>query len=63
MIKTAIARRYAKALFDLLDQSSVEPAGQALYGLAKAFTDSSALRHIVASPAFAEKDERDENAN
>jgi F-type H+-transporting ATPase subunit delta len=59
VIKTAIARRYAKALFDLLDQPSVESAGRALHGLAKAFTDSSALRHIVASPAFAEKDKLD----
>jgi F-type H+-transporting ATPase subunit delta len=56
VIKTAIARRYAKALFDLLDQPSVEPADRALHGLAKAFTESSALRHVVASPAFAEKD-------
>ncbi|HJR78218.1 MAG TPA: ATP synthase F1 subunit delta [Nitrospiraceae bacterium] len=56
MIKTAIARRYAKALFDLLDQPSVESADRALHGLAKAFTESSALRHVVASPTFAEKD-------
>jgi F-type H+-transporting ATPase subunit delta len=56
VIKTAIARRYAKALFDLLDQPSVEPADRALHGLATAFTDSSSLRHIVASPAFTEKD-------
>lgn len=56
MVKTAIARRYAKALFDLLDQSSVEPADHALHGLANAFIDSFALRHIVSSPAFAEKD-------
>ncbi|HEX2056354.1 MAG TPA: ATP synthase F1 subunit delta [Nitrospiraceae bacterium] len=56
MIKTAIARRYAKALFDLLDQPSVEAADRSLHGLATAVTASSALRHVVASPAFAEKD-------
>ena len=56
MIKTAVARRYAKALFDLLDQPSIEPANRALHGLGQAFTESAALRHIIASPAFAEQD-------
>ncbi|WP_447600162.1 ATP synthase F1 subunit delta [Nitrospira sp. Nam80] len=56
MIKTAVARRYARALFDLLDQSNVESANRALHGLGEAFTQSAALRHIVASPAFAEHD-------
>ncbi|HNC84398.1 MAG TPA: ATP synthase F1 subunit delta [Nitrospira sp.] len=54
MIKTAVARRYAKALFELLDASSIEPARLALNGLGEAFTESSALRHAVASPMFPE---------
>ncbi len=56
MIKTAVARRYAKALFDLLDQPNIEPANRALHGLGEAFTESASLRHIIASPAFAEQD-------
>lgn len=52
MIKTAVARRYAKALFDLLDQSNIEPARAALDGLGRAVVESLALRHVVASPAF-----------
>lgn len=54
MIKTAVARRYAKALFELLDTSSIEPARLALNGLGEAFTQSAALRHAVASPMFPE---------
>jgi F-type H+-transporting ATPase subunit delta len=56
VIKTAVARRYAKALFDLLDQSNLETAERVLHGLAQAFSESPALRHVVASPAFSEKD-------
>ena len=52
MIKTAVARRYAQALFELLDQSSVEAARGTLNSLGQAFKESSSLRHVVASPAF-----------
>ena len=55
MIKTAVARRYAKALFELLDASRVEPARVALQGLGEAFSQSAALRHAVASPVFPEE--------
>ncbi len=55
MIKTAVARRYAKALFDLLDQQSTEPARTALSGLNEAIEQSADLRHAIASPAFAEQ--------
>jgi F-type H+-transporting ATPase subunit delta len=55
VIKTAVARRYAKALFELLDGSAVEPARVALQGLGEAFTQSAALRHAVASPIFPEE--------
>ena len=52
MIKTAVARRYAQALFELLDASTIEPTREALTGLGQAIKDSIALRHVVASPAF-----------
>jgi len=52
VIKTAVARRYAQALFELLDASTIEPTRAALIGLGQAIKDSVALRHVVASPAF-----------
>ena len=52
MIKTAVARRYAQALFELLDQSNIEATRGTLNGLSEAIKDSSSLRHVVASPAF-----------
>ena len=52
MIKTAVARRYAQALFELLDQSNIEATRGTLNGLGEAIKDSSSLRHVVASPAF-----------
>ena len=52
MIKTAVARRYAQALFELLDQSNIEATRGTLNGLAQAMKDSVSLRHVVASPAF-----------
>lgn len=55
MIKTAVARRYAKALFELLDTASVEATRLALHGLGEAMTQSVALRHAAASPAFSEQ--------
>ncbi|HUM39971.1 MAG TPA: F0F1 ATP synthase subunit delta, partial [Nitrospira sp.] len=54
MIKTAVARRYAKALFELLDTPSIESARAGLNGLGEAFTQSAALRHAIASPVFPE---------
>ena len=56
MIKTAVARRYAQALFELLDASTIEPTREALTGLGQAIKDSVALRHVVASPAFGAED-------
>jgi len=52
VIKTAVARRYAKALFELLDQSNIEATRGMLNGLSQAMKDSFSLRHVVASPAF-----------
>ncbi|MDZ4733127.1 MAG: ATP synthase F1 subunit delta [Nitrospirota bacterium] len=56
MIKTAVARRYAQALFELLDPSTIESTRAALTGLGQAIKDSVALRHVVASPAFGAAD-------
>jgi len=56
VIKTAVARRYAQALFELLDPSTIESTRAALTGLGQAIKDSVALRHVVASPAFGAAD-------
>lgn len=56
MIKTAVARRYAQALFELLDQSNIEATRGTLNGLGQAMKDSVSLRHVVASPAFSVED-------
>ena len=56
VIKTAVARRYAQALFELLDVPSIEPTRVALKGLGQAIKDSVPLRHVVASPAFGPED-------
>ena len=59
VIKTAVARRYAQALFELLDASTIESTEStraALTGLGQVIKDSAALRHVVASPAFGAND-------
>ena len=56
MIKTTVARRYAQALFQLLDQSTIEATRGALTGLGQAMKESAQLRHVVASPAFGMED-------
>ena len=56
MTKTTVARRYAQALFELLDQSDIEATQGSLKGLAQAIKESSSLRHVVASPAFGVED-------
>lgn len=56
MIKTAVARRYAQALFELLDQSNIEATRETLNGLGQAMKESASLRHVVASPAFGADD-------
>lgn len=59
MIKSSVARRYAKALFDLLDAANVEPTRAGLTALGDALSVSTDLRHVLASPAtnFEEKRE------
>lgn len=56
MIKTTVARRYAQALFELLDPSAIEATRRALTGLGQAMEESAHLRHVVASPAFGVED-------
>lgn len=56
MIKTAVARRYAQALFELLDQSNIEAMRGSLNGVGQAVKESVSLRHVVASPAFGAED-------
>jgi F-type H+-transporting ATPase subunit delta len=50
--RSSVARRYATALFQLVDANTLEPARTSLAGLARAITQSAALRHVLASPAF-----------
>ena len=52
MIKSSVARRYAKALFDLLDPAGVGSSRAGLTGLSEALSTSPELRHVLASPAF-----------
>jgi F-type H+-transporting ATPase subunit delta len=52
VIKTTVARRYAQALFELLDQSTIEATRGTLTGLGQAIKESAPLRHVVVSPAF-----------
>jgi F-type H+-transporting ATPase subunit delta len=56
VIKTAVARRYAQALFELLDPSNIEATRGTLNGLGQAMKDSVSLRHVAASPAFGVED-------
>ena len=56
MIKTAVARRYAQALFELLEQSNLPSTRVALNGLGDAIKTSASLRHVVASPTFGVND-------
>jgi F-type H+-transporting ATPase subunit delta len=52
VVRIAVARRYAKALFGLVDEPGIEGARIGLIGLARAVAESSALKHLLASPAF-----------
>lgn len=56
MIKTTVARRYAQALFELLDHSTIEATRGTLTALGQAMEESAQLRHVVASPAFGVED-------
>jgi len=47
-----IGRRYASALFQLLDESGIESARNALGALTQGLEDTPALKHVLASPVF-----------
>ena len=52
MNQSTIGRRYASALFQLLDESGIEPARNALGSLTQGLQDTPALKHVLASPVF-----------
>lgn len=52
MNQSTIGRRYASALFQLLDDSGIEPARNALGSLTRGLEDTPDLRHVLASPVF-----------
>ncbi len=52
MNQSTIGRRYASALFQLLDESGIEPARNALGSLTQGLEDTPALQHVLASPVF-----------
>lgn len=52
MVKSSVARRYAKALFELLDSGQVARTRTGLTGLGDAFSASAPLKHVLVSPAF-----------
>jgi F-type H+-transporting ATPase subunit delta len=49
---SSVTRRYAKALFDLVDGSAAEATGAALLRLSQTLSSTLQLRHLLASPAF-----------
>ena len=52
MITVSIARRYARALLDLAaEQNALEPVGQTLDAVARAFHGSTELRDLMVNPA------------
>ncbi len=56
MVQTAIAWRYAKALFDLQDLSGIGPTAAALRLLAEAFATSREFRALLLSPVFTKEE-------
>ena len=51
-MKNAIARRYAKAFFRLVRHENLSAAQDGLQALSHALKDSSAFKHVMASPVF-----------
>ena len=52
MNKSTVARRYASALFNLLDPSNVEAARRALSDFSRFIDQSTSFKHVLASPVF-----------
>ena len=53
-----MARRYASALFNLLDASNVEAARRALLDFSRFLHESPAFKHVLASPVFSHEEKR-----
>lgn len=52
MIKSSVARRYAKALFELLDAKSIDVTRAGLSELGRIVLETPSLKHVLASPTF-----------
>jgi F-type H+-transporting ATPase subunit delta len=52
VIKSSIARRYAKALYELLDDAGIESTRAGLVELSQIVSTSASLKHVLVSPAF-----------
>ena len=52
MNKSTVARRYATALFNLLDPPSIEASRNNLLGFSDLLNQSSDFKHVLASPVF-----------
>jgi F-type H+-transporting ATPase subunit delta len=50
---SSVTRRYAKALFELVEDSSAEAARASLIHLSQVIEANLSLKHLLASPAFA----------
>ena len=59
MIKSSVARRYAKALFELLDAKRIEPTRAGLTELGRILSGTASLKHVLASPVFSLNEKRE----
>jgi F-type H+-transporting ATPase subunit delta len=50
---SSVTRRYAKALFELVEDSTAEAARASLTQLSQVIEANASLKHLLASPAFA----------
>ncbi|MER3421839.1 MAG: ATP synthase F1 subunit delta [Nitrospiraceae bacterium] len=59
MIKTAVARRYAKALFGLVESSDIDVTRAGLNQLAQAIGQNPPLQYVLVSPAFSPNEKQE----
>ena len=59
MIKIAVARRYAKALFELTTEAEIDATKNGITELARSIGESPSLKYVLASPAFGFGQKRD----
>jgi len=50
--KSSVARRYATALFNLLDEQSIPVVGESLSAISQSLNTSRSFKHALASPVF-----------